>query len=168
MRRVASTIGICALISFPAFSSGQNVCIGKGGNPCTPEESRQIQEQLCKAEASPPNLSVASPARLTGALLDPTGAPIVFEKIMVQIKAPKTDTVLRSVPVDGKGHFDLGLTPAGQFRLIAMVLKDGKPGRLPLAEQPRALTCPNENDCRLEITIRFHGTDNPIDFCPPK
>jgi hypothetical protein len=168
MSNFALIISICILALSSTTAPAQTLCLGKSGKPCTPEEARQVLEQRCKDEASPPNLSIASSVRLTGVLLDPTGAPITFEKTMVQLKDPRSNAVLRSAPLDSEGRFDFGVVPAGQFRFIAVMLKDGKPARLPLADQPEALSCSRADECRLEITIHFHGTDDPVDFCPPK
>ena len=168
MGHIALIISICILALSSAATPAQTLCLGKSGKPCTPEEARHVQEQRCKDEVSSPNLSIASSVRLTGVLLDPTGAPITFEKTMVQLKDPRSNAALRSVPLDSEGRFDLGAVPAGEFRLIAVMLKNGKPARLPLADQPKALSCSKADQCRLEITIHFHGTDDPVDLCPPK
>jgi hypothetical protein len=122
----------------------------------------------CADEKVTPNLSISKPVKLNGTLLDETGAPIIFERTLVQIRDQKTDAVLLSAPPDEKGKFDLGRVPAGEFRFIAVQLRAGKTVRLPLADQPKALICSDDAECRLKIVIHFHGTDNPIDFCPPK
>jgi hypothetical protein len=47
-------------------------------------------------------------------------------------------------------------------------MHDGKFARLPLADQPTQMACKEEKECHIVATIRFHGTDNPIDLCPPR
>ena len=144
--------------------SGQTFCITKDGKPCPSD----VENRYCADEKVMPNLSVAKPSRLSGILLDPTGAPITYKDTLVQIRNPQTGTVLFSASLDGKGQFDLGTVPAGEFRFIALLIKDGKFNRLPLADQPTALSCNNETACNLKIVIHFHGTDDPIDSCPPR
>jgi hypothetical protein len=149
---------------FAEASIGQTFCITKDGRPCPPD----VEMRYCAGEKVTPNLSVARPSRLSGILLDPTGAPITYKDTLVQVRNAQTGTVLFSAPLDEKGRFNLGSVPAGEFRLIAVMIKDGKFNRLPLADQPTALSCNNESACNLRIVIHFHGTDDPIDFCPPR
>jgi len=122
----------------------------------------------CADEKVLPNLSVAKPVKLSGVLLDETGAPIIYDRTFVQIKDLKTEKVLFTTELDGEGQFDLGAMPAGKFRFLVVWLKDGRIRRLPIADQPNDLFCSAENVCYLKIVIHFHGTDKPIDCCPPK
>jgi hypothetical protein len=139
---------------------------GLGSSISFAQANREMR--WCKDEKVLQNLSVAKPTKLSGVLLDETGAPIVFEKTLVQIRDQKTNAPLLSAPLDAMGQFDLGRVPAGEFRFLAVQLKAGKTLRLPLADQPKALLCSDDAECRLKIVIHFHGSDNPIDFCPPK
>jgi hypothetical protein len=139
---------------------------GLGSSISFAQANREMR--WCKDEKTLPNLFIAKPAKLSGVLLDETGAPIVFEKTLVQIRDQKTNVLLLSASLDEKGQFDLGRVPAGEFRFLAVQLKDGKTLRLPLADQPKALFCSDDAECRLKVVIHFHGSDNPIDFCPPK
>ncbi len=166
-------LGICFSLSqdrppirhfFAEASSGQTFCITRDGRPCPPE----TEMQYCANEKVLPNLSIAKPVKLSGILLDPTGAPITYKDTLVQIRSPQTGTVLFSALLDGKGQFDLGTVSAGEFRFIAVMIKDRRFNRLPLTDQPTALSCNNETACNLKIVIHFHGTDNPIDSCPPR
>jgi len=148
--------------SFVSFS--QTICLGSDGKPCPPDTNMR----WCEDEKVLPNLSIAKPVMLSGILLDESGAPIVFDKTLVQIKDQKTNKVLLSASLDERGHFNLGPVPAGEFRFIAIWLKDGKLQRLPTTDQPKDLFCSVDKECNLTIVIHFHGSDNPIDFCPPK
>jgi hypothetical protein len=147
-----------------SVSFSQTICLGSDGKPCPPG----WEMQLCDDEIVTSNLFVAKPVKLIGVLFDPTGAPITFEKTFIQIRDSQSKIVLLSTQLDVKGRFDLGTVPAGNYRFLAVWIKEGKIKRLPLADQPTDLFCSDETECVLRIVIRFHGTDNPIDFCPPK
>ncbi len=170
MKRIFLVICIAASFVLPSKLFCQWVCLGKSGKGCTQEELRET----CDAEETPPNLFVDKPVKLKGVLLDETGARVIFEKSVPEIKTviqvidPKKGSVLVSVPLGIDGEFDLGLVPAGVFRIIAVWAKDGKYQRLPLAEQPKAMKCSKADRCWVYAVVHFHGTDNPIDSCPPK
>ena len=152
-------VGLGSFISF-----AQTVCLSPNGEPCPVGPKMR----WCNDEKILPNLSIAKLVKLSGVLLDETGAPIIVDKTLVQIKDLKTEKVLITVGLDAKGQFDLGTVPAGEFRFLVVWLRDEKIRRLPLADQPKTLFCSTEKECNLKIAIHFHGTDNPIDFCPPK
>jgi hypothetical protein len=147
-----------------SISFAQTVCLGTNGKPC----STDPKMRWCDDEKVMPNLSITKPVKLGGVLLDETGAPIIFDRTLVQIRDHKTNTVLLSASLNEKGQFDFGLVPAGEYRFLAVWLKDGKIRRLPIADQLKNLSCSSEKACNLTIVIHFHGSDNPIDFCPPK
>jgi hypothetical protein len=118
---------------------------------------------------APPNLSIAKPVRVQGVLLDDLGAVFAFENTIVQVRNPKTKTILISVSVDAKGQFDLGIVPAGEYRLIAARKKmDGNLVRQPLMDQPKAMSCSSDSPCWIQAIQHQHGTDLPFEFCPPK
>ena len=160
--------GLAFAILVTAPSLAQTLCVG------TPAECREAQEQLCRKEPAPPNLLVAKPARVRGVLLDETGAVVDFDKsvpesiTLIQIRNPGIGEVLFSVPLREDGRFEFESVPAGEFRLIAVWFKDGEFRRLPLAEQPKVMTCSEAAECTVSAVIHFHGTDNPIDSCPPR
>ena len=87
---------------------------------------------------------------------------------IVQIKSATTGEVLFAVPLSPKGEFDFESIPAGKFRLILVSKKGSELRRLPLADQPKEIRCKDQKDCRVDSTITFHGTENPLEFCPPK
>jgi hypothetical protein len=158
------TLAILATVPAPA----QTVCIG------TPAECEEAQKQLCENEPAPANLTVARPVRLLGSLIDSVGAQVDFDpavsgtKTIIQIRDPKNGVVLFESTLQKDSRFQFELVPAGSFRLIAIWTKEGKVFRLPLADQPTQMTCGAGPECRVEAVIHFHGTDNPIDMCPPK
>jgi hypothetical protein len=76
---------------------------------------------------------------------------------------------LITVPVNDQGLFDLGVVPAGEFRLIAARKKaDGSLERLPETDQPKRMICTEESECKVIAVQHIHGTDHPFEFCPPK
>jgi len=81
---------------------------------------------------------------------------------------PKTGTVLQSVGAKN-GTFNLGEVKAGSYRLIVVNYEKQSIERLPLVDQPKSLICADSAPvCRLSVVLTFHGTDDTIDFCPPK
>jgi hypothetical protein len=153
----------------------QTNCISEAEHrPCTKSESKQLQDHICREEPAPTNLFVAHPVRFTGTFYDQTGAPIDFDSLeagshtIVQIRRRTSGEVLFAVPLHSNGEFDFESVPEGEYRLILVWLKNGKFRRLPLADQPKEIRCQDLNECRIRSTITFHGTDDPIDFCPPK
>ena len=170
MKRVLLLLAFFALIE-PITMQSQWICVGKDGKPCTDKE---VDEMVCQPEKAPANLFVSHQVRLIGTLLDPTGAPINFDAVrpgnrsIVQIKDLKSAQILFAVPLRSNGEFEFESVPAGDFRLIVVWMKDGKFSRLPLADQPKALFCSDAKECRVSTTITFHGSDNPVDWCPPK
>ncbi|MGA3012101.1 MAG: hypothetical protein ABSD72_17730 [Terracidiphilus sp.] len=147
-----------------SISFTQSVCLSPDGKPCFADPDMR----RCANEKVLPNLSITKPVKLSGVLLDETGAPILYDRTLIQIRDLKAEKVLFTADLDGKGQFDLGDVPAGKFCFLVIWLNDGKIRRLPIVDQPKDLLCSAENVCNLKIVIHFHGTDNPIDSCLPK
>jgi hypothetical protein len=149
---------ICSLLTIlllPSSLQGQLIC-----NP--PELCS------CEKEEVSPNLTIATTVRLTGALFDASGAPIQFNRTIVQVLNPKSNQILTSAILDEEGRFDLGIVPPGRFRLIAFWSQEKKVIRLPLFDQPKPVSCRGEDECHLEILLALHGTDQRFESCPPK
>src|SRR5580658_5369256 len=129
----------------PATTFGQLVCLNG--------------ECSCDDERAPlPNLSVSRPVHVTGTLVDDVGAPFVFENTIVQLRTAKNKVVIVTVSVDRQGRFDIGVVPAGQYRLIAARRWDnGKLSRQPLFDQPKPMTCSGESDCLITAVQHQHG-----------
>jgi hypothetical protein len=147
--------GIVAVFSLPVGLHGQLICLPSGN--CS-----------CENEKISPNLTIARPVKLTGALIDPSGAPLHFNMTTIQVRNLKNNEVLFSSILDEQGRFDLGTVPAGKFRLVAFWMEEKRVRRLPLFDQPKPVFCLSENECKLEIVLALHGTDQPFEFCPPK
>ena len=156
MEQLIQIACLVAIIISPLSLPGQLVC---SGDACS-----------CDKEAdAPPNLSIAKPVEVQGVLLGEWGNVFSYEDTFVQVRNQKTKAVLISAPVDAKGHFDLGVFPAGEFRLIAArKKKDGTLERQPLADQPKSISCSGESTCWIEAIQHIHGSDLPFEFCPPK
>jgi hypothetical protein len=122
----------------------------------------------CENEKVSPNLTITTPVTLTGVIYDASGATILFDKTLIQIRNPKSNQVLFSAALDEKGRFNLGNVPAGSFRLVALWAQEKKLRRLPLFDQPKQAVCSSRSECHLEIILALHGTDLPYEFCPPK
>jgi len=166
MRRWLPVLAVIAgLGSFiSSFAMGQTVCVGPDGKPCAADP----QMRWCKAEPTPANLRIVKTTHFSGVLFAKSGAPITFEHPMAQLREPGTGKVLFASPVDGHGAFDFAAVPAGNFRFIGFSVINDKPTRLPLTDQPKPLHCDGESECKVKVVLDIHGTDNPIDFCPPK
>ena len=164
----------CAFLAcFRAYA--QTVCMNAAEHrPCTEVEAKEMQDKICHDESAPANLFVAHPVLLTGRFLDPSGAPINFDAIkhshqtIVQIKHPVSAVILFAVPLRPSGEFEFESVREGNYRLILVWMKDGGFKRLPLSDQPKEIRCSDLRECRISSVITFHGSDNPIDSCPPK
>ena len=173
MMKLALIVGVSVMLAFPSALPGQTLCVANG-RACTAEETRQLHEQECLAEKAPANLFVVHPVRLTGTFIDPSSAPIAFDALrldhrtIVQIKSSASGEILFAVPLRQNGEFEFELVPEGAYRLILVWMKDGKFTRLPLADQPKEIHCSDSKECRISSVLSFHGSDNPIEFCPPK
>ncbi|HEU5351217.1 MAG TPA: hypothetical protein VFU55_06440 [Terracidiphilus sp.] len=163
---------ICAF-STGTFACGQVDCV-QNHRPCTTSESKQMQNKICLDELAPANLFVSHSVRLRGTFFDPSGAPLNFDSVkpdhhtIVQIKSIATGAILYAVPLHSDGEFEFQSVPEDKYRLILVWMKNGRFKRLPLVDQPSELQCAGFKECRITSTIKFHGSDNPIDSCPPK
>ena len=153
-----SWLQICAILAIsllPVGLRGQLICLPTGN--CS-----------CENEKVSPNLTIAKPVKLTGSLSDQTGVPIHFNMTTIQVRSPWKNEVLSSAILDENGRFDLGTIPAGKYRLVAFWMEEKRIRRLPLFDQPKPVFCSSENDCKLNIVLAIHATDQPFEFCPPK
>jgi len=155
-------------IATPTHALGQLVEV-----PCNESatECAERHDELCKRlENTTANLVVPKKTRVLGLLIDPTGAPFEHPKkgLTIQLRDPKTARVIASSPVSQMGTFELGTVGQGTYRLIAVLFTDGKATRYKGWTQPRGLACGDGDECTLAMLLRAGGTDNPIDFCPPR
>ena len=115
-------------------------------------------------------LSAANETAYNGANPSPFGfgAVIHLNGTTIQVRKPWKNTVLFSSIIDEQGRFDIGLVPAGKYRLVIFWIKDKKVSRLPLFDQPKPMVCSSENECKLKIELELHSTDQQFEYCPPK
>ena len=139
--------------------------------PCsgTASECKEKHDEFCKTlEGNEPNLSVPRQTRVWGVLLDPTGA--VFSHpapgLTLELHAGKDFRLLHSSEISDMGTFVFGTVPQGAYRVIVVIMKDGKATRFHGWNQLRGLTCGDTDKCTLAVLLEVHGTDNPVDFCP--
>jgi hypothetical protein len=167
------------LVAFILVSSkigfAQTNCINeKEHRPCTESESKEMQDYICRKESAPANLFVAHPVQLSGTLVDETGAPFSLDdlssgsKTLLQIKDLKNGEIIFEVPLRKDGRFNFKSVPAGNYRMIIVWMKNGKLERPPLFDQPRPIYCDSTEICNVKQIIHGHGTDDPVDQCPPK
>jgi hypothetical protein len=162
MRRWLEICGLLVIFLLPVSLKGQLLCID------TLNGRSREGDCTCEDEKVTPNLTIAKPVKLTGSLSDATGAPIQFSGTTIQVRDPLKGKVLFSAILDQQGRFDLGIVPAGSYRLVAFRKEGKKVRRLPTFDQPKPEYCSSENECKLEIVLTMHGSDQPFEFCPPK
>jgi hypothetical protein len=141
--------------------------------PCKGSASECAQKfnQRCDtAEPAVANLIVPHGTKIWGVLIDPTGAVFAHPEpgLTVELRDPRTSKALASSKVSDMGTFDVGKVASGAYRLIVTLHVNGNTKRFPGWSQPEELACGDGNECTLAMLLRPTGTDNPIDFCPPK
>jgi hypothetical protein len=156
---IAKILVILAAIAFGVQSYAQTVFVG------TPSESREALQELCLHEKAEPNLSLSSPTSLEGVIRDQAGAVLAGEFFVV---LRNTDGVERGATQLRVGKFSFSGLKQGKYRLIVVRLKAGKWTRPYLFDQPGSSSCASSGICKLDLVLKLHGTDDPIDFCPPK
>ena len=159
---------IIFLIVLPTVCLGQLVEV-----PCNGSASgcASRREEFCKkSESVAANLSVPKKTKIWGLLIDPSGAPFAHPEngLTVELRAPQNREVVSSSRVSEMGTFDLGAVAPGTYRLIAVLIIDVKQTRYRGWVQSHSLACGESDECTLAVLLRPSGTDNPIDFCPPK
>jgi hypothetical protein len=170
-------LGVLVAFIFVSSKIGfaQANCINEEEHrPCTESESKEMQDYICRTEPAPANLFVAHPVQLSGTLVDETDAPFSLDdlssgsKTLLQIKDLKKGAILFEVPLRKDGRFEFKLIPAGNYRMIIVWMKNGKLERPPLFDQPQPIHCDSTGICNVKQIIHGHGTDDPVDQCPPK
>ncbi|MGA7350002.1 MAG: carboxypeptidase-like regulatory domain-containing protein [Acidobacteriaceae bacterium] len=135
--------------------------------PGTAEQCREAQTRLCADERAPANLELSDSRSVEGTVAEQSGAK--FETgVAVQLRSPKSGAILQSASVEN-GEFRFGQVPTGSYRLIVVKTTPSGPERLKMFDQPKSLVCQATGPiCKLLMMPTIHGTDNPIDYCPPK
>ncbi|MEO6965779.1 MAG: carboxypeptidase-like regulatory domain-containing protein [Acidobacteriaceae bacterium] len=152
---------LVAMLGSTSFLFSQTVCVGTSQQQCI-----EAQKQKCASEPAPANFELPKDRVVQGTVADTTGES--FQGVEVQLRIPKTGSVVQSVAAKD-GTFNLGMVNAGFYRLI--VVKQGEQGikRLRMWDQPKSLVCADSTSAyRISVVLTLHGTDNTIDFCPPK
>ena len=152
---------LIAVLGSSGILFSQTICTG------TADQCREMQKHLCADEKAPANFDLDHSQSVTGTVVDQTGAQ--FENdVAVQLRSADSGDVLRTATVSG-GAFDLGNLQKGSYRLIVVKIRPSGPERLKAFDQPEKLTCAGSgSQCRLTMMPIVHGSDNPIDSCPPK
>ncbi|HEX4039464.1 MAG TPA: carboxypeptidase regulatory-like domain-containing protein [Acidobacteriaceae bacterium] len=151
---------LIALFGSSSLLFSQTVCNG------AVEQCREAQRRVCASEKAPANLKLSGSRIVEGEVIDQTGAK--FAQVVVQLRSPSSDQVLRTATASD-GEFDFGELPAGSYRLIVLRMEKSGPERLKMFDQPVSLLCAGSiPQCRLSVIPKLHGTDDPIDSCPPK
>jgi hypothetical protein len=156
----------CLLFATLVFSCSplfaQADCLG------TPEQcAAAAQSRLCAEERADANLEIGRRTMLQGFVLDQTGA-VLGKGFGVQLREVPTGKVLQFSALAEDGRFRFDPLPAGNYRMIIVRSEHGSVARLKMFDQPQALRCGGSGECVLELNLTLHGTDNPIDQCPPK
>lgn len=150
---------LISMLGSSSFLFTQTVCIG------TVAKCRE-QLQLCASEPAPANLELSEDKIVTGTVLDPSGA--TFNEVEIELRTPKTSVVLQSTEAKN-GKFDVGKVKAGSYRLIVVSRSSSGLQRLKGWNQATRFACKGgTTNCELTFMLTLHGTDNPIDYCPPK
>jgi hypothetical protein len=111
-----------------------------------------------KAEHLTPNLLVAEIARISGTLIDDSGAPFKTSRVELRIyTSAKQQSLVKAVTTDERGQFDLGTVGPGQYRLLASATR--------AFAQPQTLTCAVK-ECKFNIKLHVNPTDLPTSICP--
>jgi hypothetical protein len=111
-----------------------------------------------KVEHLTPNLRVTEIARISGTLVDDSGAP--FKASRVELRnfiSAKQQASVKIVTTDEHGRFDLGAVGPGQYRLLASATR--------AFAQPQTLACAVKA-CQFDIKLHVNPTDLPASVCP--
>jgi len=111
------------------------------------------------AEHIKPNLELDRTTRVTGRVIDQSGAP--FKKSRVELRkymSEERQIAVKTVLTDQDGRFDLGAIKSGRYRFLP------SPSRA--FQQPERLDCSNRANCQLDITLKANPTDLPESSCP--
>lgn len=150
--RMKLITAICFAAISPSIA-GQLVDVGPKG---------ETQEQFCaRVERIKPNLVLFRTTRLSGRVIDASGAPL--ENSVVELRlfvSESRQTSVEKVTTDSAGYFDLATVAKGQYRLLA------SPTRI--FRQAEKLECGDRDPCTLLITLWPSSSDQPENLCPVK
>lgn len=144
-----------------SFCFCQTVCIG------TTQQCIEAQNNLCASERASANLKLVKTAIVRGVISDKSGAAFT-SPYQLQLRDLKTGAVLQSAILNSNGRFRFNQLDQGEYRLILVKVNGNTVSRADLFNQPAGLQCNDRDICDLQIVLGLHGTDDPIDLCPPK
>ena len=152
---------ILGLLCCSGIGFTQTVCLGNTA------ECREAQRQLCGNEKAEANIATNGAKSLRGDVRDPSGATFPSGYV-VQLRDAATGQVLKSSVLDSAGRFSFTDIPTARLRLIVVRVAGRKIVRPPLFDQPSGLACESSQGCELKVVLKVHGTDDPLDYCPPR
>jgi hypothetical protein len=151
---------LIVMLETSSFLFSQTVCVG------TDQHCAEAQKEKCASEPVPENFLLTKSNAVQGNVSDRTGANV--QDVEVQLRSPRTGKVLQSVAVVD-GVFDLGEVKSGSYRLIFVKRGNHTTERLRMWDQPHSLVCADSaSTCSLSVVLTLHGTDDTMDFCPPR
>lgn len=110
------------------------------------------------AERLTPNLRVFEIARISGTLVDDSGAPFKASRVELRTYiSAKRQSSVKTVTTNEHGQFDLGRVEPGQYRLLASATR--------AFAQPQTLAC-TVKECKFDIKLHVNPTDLPTSVCP--
>ena len=112
----------------------------------------------CDKLAVDPNLVVKQDAKVSGRLVDQSGAP--FQNLPIELRlyvSATKQSAVKKVTTDRDGLFRFDSVKAGKYRLIASPTRAFK--------QPSGLHC-DSKECDFAITLQVNPTDMPDSQCP--
>lgn len=113
---------------------------------------------FCDKQTVDPNLVLEQDAKISGRLVDESGASLQNSPVELRLYISATrQSAVTKVITDGDGSFHFEAVKAGKYRLIA------SPTRA--FQQPSRLRC-NSKKCEFAITLRTNPTDMPDSLCP--
>jgi len=111
-----------------------------------------------KVEPLTPNLRVSEITRISGTVVDMSGAPFKLSRVELRLYiSAKQQSSVKTVITDEHGQFDLGRVEPGQYRLLASATR--------AFAQPQSLTC-TAKECKLDLNLQANSTDLPASVCP--
>jgi hypothetical protein len=112
-----------------------------------------------RVEQIKPNLKVSGRVHLRGTIVDRAGAPLKGSQVVLRNYVSETVQLpFAIVKTNSIGEFDFQSVPKGDYRLLA------SPSRA--FKQPDELSCGDDEQCFLKITLKVNNTDMPDSVCP--
>jgi len=143
-------IGIAFLFLFVATTVARCQLVQVGSGP--------PDFHFCDKLKVDPNLVLNQDARISGRLVDQSGAPFQNSPVELRLYISSTkQSAVAKVTTDRDGQFRFDSVKAGKYRLIA------SPTRV--FQQPSELRC-DTNECEFAITLLVNPTDMPDSQCP--